>query len=123
MCVHLAINRHIMERCELKLSCRLTLVDSEEHQQYKRAAAIRNQFVPWVRSESVHWVQVCAVDVIWNAAETFTGYVVGTCSQSSGASQRAAGWSWVDGTSAANLNCGSGAGGDGCGLWNTGEPK
>ena len=45
------------------------------------------------------------------------------CSQSGGASQRATGWSWVDDTSAANLNCGSGTGGDGCGLWNGGEPK
>ncbi len=62
MCVHLAINRHIMERCELKLSWRFTLVDSEERHQHKRAAAIRNEFVPWVRTESVHRVQVCAVD-------------------------------------------------------------
>ncbi len=57
---------------------------------------------------------------------TVFDYSVGmlcACSQSGGASQRADGWSWVDGTSAANLNCGSGAGGDGCGLWNTGEPK
>jgi len=45
------------------------------------------------------------------------------CSQSGSASQRAAGWSWVDGTDASNVNCGSGAGGDGCGAWNVSEPK
>ena len=47
------------------------------------------------------------------------------CSQSPSATQRGAGWSWVDGTNAANLNCGSGNGGEGCGVWNAGtsEPK
>ena len=66
-------------------------------------------------------MQVCTIDVVVNIV--IIQYVIYVCSQSGGASQRAAGWSWVDGTSAANLNCGSGAGGDGCGLWNTGEPK
>jgi hypothetical protein len=45
------------------------------------------------------------------------------CSQSGTATQRAAGWSWVDGTAATNLNCGTGNGGDGCESWSTGEPK
>ncbi len=45
------------------------------------------------------------------------------CSQASTATQRGAGWTWVDGTSALNINCGSGAGGEGCGVWAVGEPK
>ncbi len=65
-----------------------------------------------------------AVQVIGHVISSCRIHVcVCTCSQSGGASQRAAGWSWVDDTSAATLNCGSGSGGDGCGLWNTGEPK
>jgi hypothetical protein len=45
------------------------------------------------------------------------------CFQSSTATTRGSGWRWVDGTAASNLNCGSGNGGDGCGLWNPGEPN
>ena len=55
------------------------------------------------------------------ATALFSSGVFVGCSQSSTATQRAMGWSWVDGTSANNLNCG--AGGNGCGIWNTGEPK
>lgn len=40
------------------------------------------------------------------------------CSQPSGAGLALTGWAWVDGTSAANLNCGS----TGCGAWATGLP-
>lgn len=43
------------------------------------------------------------------------------CSQSSSATGRGSGWSWIDGTAATNLNCGSGA--DGCNLWKSGEPN
>ncbi len=43
------------------------------------------------------------------------------CSQATSSSARAMGWAWIDGTTASNLNCG--AGGNGCGVWNTGEPK
>ncbi len=42
------------------------------------------------------------------------------CSQSSTASQRGSGWTWVDGTDASNLVCGDGMG---CGLWALNEPK
>jgi hypothetical protein len=45
------------------------------------------------------------------------------CYQSPSATQRAQGWSWVDGTPAANLNCGSGSGGGGCGVWGADEPR
>lgn len=49
------------------------------------------------------------------------------CSQSPTATQRARGWSWVDGTPDGNLNCGSGNGGGDCSssvaLWRSGEPK
>lgn len=41
------------------------------------------------------------------------------CSQSSTATQPWAGWSWVDGTSANNLNCA----GVSCGVWASGSPK
>jgi hypothetical protein len=43
------------------------------------------------------------------------------CSQATSSSARAMGWAWIDGTPASNLNCG--AGGNGCGIWNTNEPK
>ena len=58
------------------------------------------------------------------ATSLFSGnaFFIG-CSQSSGATQRAAGWSWVDSTSASNLNCGTGNGAEGCGIWDTNEPK
>ena len=42
------------------------------------------------------------------------------CSQSSSATQRGAGWTWVDGTAATNLACANGLG---CGLWASSEPK
>ena len=45
------------------------------------------------------------------------------CSQDAASTQRAAGWSWIDGTSAANLLCGNPNGASGCGAWGTGEPK
>lgn len=45
------------------------------------------------------------------------------CSQSSLSTQSAAGWSWIDGTSASNLNCGAGSGCSGCGAWGIGEPE
>jgi hypothetical protein len=45
------------------------------------------------------------------------------CSQASTATSRGSGWSWVDGTPSTNLNCGSGSGAEGCGVWNAGEPK
>lgn len=51
-------------------------------------------------------------------------YDVGTlsmyigCSQPNTAGSTTSGWSWVDSTSASNLNCGSA----GCGIWNSGQP-
>ena len=42
------------------------------------------------------------------------------CMQSLSAMWRGQGWAWVDGTPAANLNCG--VGGDGCGLWHLNKP-
>lgn len=45
------------------------------------------------------------------------------CSQSSTATTRAAGWSWLDGTPASNLNCGNGLGGGGCGIWGANQPE
>lgn len=45
------------------------------------------------------------------------------CSQSSTASLRGVGWMWVDGTDGGNINCGTGLGGDGCNLWDSGYPK
>jgi hypothetical protein len=56
-------------------------------------------------------------------ASIFTGTLWYGCSQSSTATQKAVGWSWVDGSNAANLNCGTGNGGEGCGVWSPGEPK
>lgn len=44
------------------------------------------------------------------------------CSQNAAATGKAQGWSWIDGTEAGNLNCGSGNG-LGCGIWASGEPK
>lgn len=54
------------------------------------------------------------------ALSTSTPFFIGL-SQSSSATLRNTGWSWVDGTDAGNVNCGSGA--DGCGLWGTNYPK
>jgi hypothetical protein len=55
--------------------------------------------------------------------EAFAGSITTSsfvgCSQSSTANLAGTGWSWVDGTPADNLNCGTA----GCGVWNTGEPK
>jgi hypothetical protein len=45
------------------------------------------------------------------------------CYQSEVATQRAAGWSWVDDTAASNLNCGTGNGGGGCGVWAANQPR
>lgn len=49
------------------------------------------------------------------------------CSQVSTARERAAGWSWLDGTDDSNLNCPGplAAGGNGCGLWSqiVGQPE
>lgn len=45
------------------------------------------------------------------------------CVQSGSSSQVARGWTWVDGTPADNLNCGTETGGSGCGLWSASEPK
>ncbi len=42
------------------------------------------------------------------------------CSQSSTATERGSGWTWVDGTDASNLACGDGVG---CGLWASSEPE
>lgn len=56
------------------------------------------------------------------ALNTTSRLIVG-CQQSSDATTRGTKWSWVDGTDAANLNCGTGLGGQGCGLWKSGEPK
>lgn len=50
-------------------------------------------------------------------------YVYMGCLQDATATQRARGWSWADGTPDFNLNCGTGAGGDGCGMWAAGEAK
>ena len=45
------------------------------------------------------------------------------CFQLSNATQRGRDWYWVDNTDNSNLNCGTGAGAEGCNLWNTGEPN
>lgn len=48
------------------------------------------------------------------------------CSQSASASQRARGWTWVDGTPDGNLNCGDGSGYPNvptATIWASGEPK
>ncbi len=45
------------------------------------------------------------------------------CFQDAAALSRASGWAWIDGTDASNLNCGTGSGGDGCGLWNASQPR
>ncbi len=47
-------------------------------------------------------------------------YVHIGCSQSISATQSGSGWTWVDGTDASNLACGSRLG---CGLWSTLEPE
>lgn len=44
------------------------------------------------------------------------------CSQSATATSKTAGWSWVDGTPAGNLNCGGG-GTKGCGVWASNQPE
>lgn len=44
------------------------------------------------------------------------------CSQSSTATTRGSGWSWVDSTSSNNLNCNSN-GGVGCDLWGSLQPE
>jgi hypothetical protein len=41
------------------------------------------------------------------------------CSQAASATSRFAGWSWVDGTGDANVNCGSIA----CNVWNSSQPE
>ncbi len=71
MRVHLAINCIIMECCELKLSCGLTLVDSEERCKQQRTVAVRDELVPWRRRGSVHrlqvrvlWLSVCMLTVM-----------------------------------------------------------
>ena len=56
------------------------------------------------------------------ALSTSATFMVG-CSQASSASQRGASWSWIDGTDAANINCGNFVGGESCNLWASGEPK
>ena len=43
------------------------------------------------------------------------------CQQSPAATNRGQNWTWVDGTPAANINCGNGA--DGCGLWRYNAPR
>lgn len=47
------------------------------------------------------------------------------CYQASTAIKRAAGWSWVDGTNASNLNCRGDLanGGNGCGIWSAIGPE
>jgi hypothetical protein len=45
------------------------------------------------------------------------------CFQQPFATQRGRDWYWVDNTDNSNLNCGTGAGAEGCNLWNTGEPS
>ena len=55
------------------------------------------------------------------ALSTSATFMVG-CAQVSTATQRGAGFNWIDGTDTANINCGT-FDADGCNLWNTGEPK
>jgi hypothetical protein len=45
------------------------------------------------------------------------------CYQNSDSTRRGTGWRWVDSTDAGNLNCGTGMGEQGCGLWRSNEPK
>ncbi len=56
-----------------------------------------------------------AATLISNSTSSFIG-----CSQSASATQRGSGWTWVDGTNASNLDCGTGIG---CGLWTSTEPE
>ena len=53
---------------------------------------------------------------------TSATFMIG-CSQASSASQRGAGWTWIDATDGANINCGSFAGAESCNVWASGEPK
>lgn len=53
------------------------------------------------------------------ASGTFT---IG-CSQTASATTRGTAWTWIDGTDAANINCGTGLGAQGCNLWGTGYPR
>ena len=45
------------------------------------------------------------------------------CFQLSDASERGRDWYWVDNTDNTNLNCGTGAGAEGCNLWGSMEPS
>jgi hypothetical protein len=56
------------------------------------------------------------------ALNTTSRVIIG-CQQAIDATTRGTQWSWVDGTDAANLNCGTGIGREGCGLWKFNEPK
>jgi hypothetical protein len=90
------------------------------------------QLLPGVPSNWRSAVSLCPANshVITAQANALTAFAVSAfdvdfwlgSSQQSGSSSVNRGWAWIDGTSAANLNCGA-VNATGCGMWAPSEPK
>ena len=123
--------------CEIELSCKIgskRYVDDGTEgvdaclllmPQYSTWTAARDACSPGSHLVSISSTSQAATSLPAAVHSMHSYLIYYGCFQSAAATQRAAGWAWVDGTSVSNLNCAGAlaAGGNSCGLWATGEPR